>query len=201
MIDKEESSTYLSIRDAVNIAKKLEQVALGIVSTIVTKLDKIYDTHSLNDVKYEADRIKEKVEIVVAITSRLNKYLLFLRDKLAQEIDYLFIIQITDNILDLFYWIKMNFHTMDDIERRIRQGLSHTYNEFELIEEVEEEIRETEDLEKAKILSEILEILKSTLSADKALMQVIHMSIRASVELAMRKIDSVIQNNIKVKKY
>ncbi|AYE36812.1 hypothetical protein DB313_04755 (plasmid) [Borrelia turcica IST7] len=193
-MDREEISNYLSMSEDVNVARRLEKIALDTVSTVMTKLDKIYVTPSLREVRYENDRIKEKVEIVASVTSKLNKHLLLVRDKFAQEIDSSLVIQVADNILDLFYWIRMDFHTMDDIERRINQGLSHTYNELELIEDAEEEIRETGDAERAKILRVVLEVLKATLSADKALMNIIHMSIRATGELAIRKIDSVIKD-------
>ncbi|UGQ16797.1 hypothetical protein [Borrelia sp. RT5S] len=194
VLDKEEVSNYLSMNRDVSVARKLEKVALDALGTVLAKLDLVYSTPILREVSYEIDRIKEKVEIVSAVTSRLNKHLLLIRDKFSQEIASSFVIQVTDNILDLFYWIRMDFHTMDDIERRINQGLSHTYNELELIQEAEEEIEETEDIERVKILSVVLEVLKATLSADKALMNIIHVSLRASREFAIRKIDSVVQD-------
>ncbi|UGQ17981.1 hypothetical protein [Borrelia sp. RT1S] len=194
MLDKEEVFNYLSMNRDVSVARKLEKVALDALGTVLAKLDLVYSTPILREVSYEIDRIKEKVEIVSAVTSRLNRHLLLIRDKFSQEIASSFVIQVTDNILDLFYWIRMDFHTMDDIERRINQGLSHTYNELELIQEAEEEIEETEDIERVKILSVVLEVLKATLSADKALMNIIHVSLRASREFAIRKIDSVVQD-------
>nr|WKT13959.1 hypothetical protein LKV13_04930 [Borrelia sp. BU AG58] len=194
MVDREEIYNYLSMNPDVSVARRLERVALDALETVVTKLDKVCSTPILREVRYEIDRIKEKVEIVAAVTSRLNKHLLLMRDKFSKELDSSFVMQAVDNILDLFYWIRVDFHTMDEIERRINQGLSHTYNELELIEEAEREIEETEDVERIKVLSVILEILKATLSADKALMNIIHMSIRASREFAIRKIDSIAQD-------
>ncbi|WP_445436450.1 hypothetical protein [Candidatus Borreliella tachyglossi] len=84
---------------------------------------------------------------------------------------------------------------MDEIERRLREGLSHTFDDCELMDDAEAEIKEAKSILKARALGVVFEVLKSTLGADKTLMNIIYMSIRASGELALRRIDSIININ------
>ncbi|WP_445436451.1 hypothetical protein [Candidatus Borreliella tachyglossi] len=97
---REDIRSYLSLNHDVNVAKRLEQVTVDSLIKITHRLDRICSTTNIKELSYKVDRIKKTVEVVVAVTFRLNNHLLLVRDKFIQEIDTSSVIQIVNNVLD-----------------------------------------------------------------------------------------------------